>query len=191
MFFGSKNGPTRVDPSQVEDLANLKVTDARTGDTISVVGIGDEFADLDFTVDQRAMLEIGTQRWIEISGLYRNRRVSLETLNGSDGIQVFGHVDGRKITLDELGLTEEDLSEIDRRQNPADNFEFEEALWKYRWSREIGVFGERSPQGTGCYVWRFEDDKRHILTVRKLANEPFTAYVSLRVDPGDVTVYRG
>ncbi len=100
-------------------------------------------------------------------------------------------MDGRKITLDELGLSEDDLGEIDRRQNAADNFEFEDALWKYRWSREIGIFGERSLEGTGCYVWRFEDDKKRVLTIRKLAGEPFTAYISQRVDPGDVTVYRG
>ena len=36
----------------VEDLANLKVTDARTGDVLSIAGAGDQMSDLDFTVDR-------------------------------------------------------------------------------------------------------------------------------------------
>ena len=36
----------------MEDLANLKVTDARTGDVLSISGAGDQMSDLDFTVDR-------------------------------------------------------------------------------------------------------------------------------------------
>ena len=190
MFFGSKNDRTRVEALPVEDLANLKATDARPGDTISVVGAGDDFADLDFTVDRRSILEIGAQQWVEVSGPYRNRRVTLEALNSADSCEVLAWVDGRTITLDELGLLEEDLTEIDKRQNPADNFEFEGVVWKFRWSREIGILAERATTGPGCYVWRFRDEKKRSLTVRKFLSEPFAAYLSVPVDAGDVTVFR-
>ena len=39
--------PAPVRP--VEDLANLKVTDARTGDVLSIAGAGDRMTDLDYT----------------------------------------------------------------------------------------------------------------------------------------------
>src|ERR1035441_5766938 len=39
----------RKDTPPAEDLANLKVTDARTGDVISISGVGKNFKDLDFT----------------------------------------------------------------------------------------------------------------------------------------------
>ena len=42
--------PAPVRP--VEDLANLKVTDARTGDVLSIAGAGDRMTDLDYTVDR-------------------------------------------------------------------------------------------------------------------------------------------
>ena len=42
--------PTPIRP--VEDLANLKVTDARTGDVLSIAGAGDRMTDLDYTVDR-------------------------------------------------------------------------------------------------------------------------------------------
>lgn len=192
MFFKDTNGSSRhADPSRLEDLANLKITDARPGDTLSIVGVGDEFADLDFTVDRRSMVEWGNKRWTELSGTYRDRRVSLEVHN-DETVEVFGSFDGRTITLDELGLTEADLGEIDSRQNQADNFEFEGKVWLYRWSREIGYFRENEFKGNGCYTWRFQQDEgNQVLTVRKFESDPFSAFISIKVNPGDITVYRG
>lgn len=192
MFFKHTNGSTRhVDPSQVEDLGNLKVTDARPGDTLSIMGAGDEFADLDFTVDRRAMVESGERRWTELSGPYRDRRVTLEVHN-DEQVQVFGCFDGKQLTLDQLGLSEQDLSEIDQRQNPADNFEYEGKTWMYRASREIGIFKDNEMQGAGCYAWLFQEDGgNRFLTIRKFSGQPFAAYISQQVNPMDVTVYRG
>ncbi|MEI9973908.1 MAG: hypothetical protein WDO73_18770 [Ignavibacteriota bacterium] len=38
-------------PAPVADLTNLKVTDTRAGDALSISGAGDNYTDLDFTVD--------------------------------------------------------------------------------------------------------------------------------------------
>lgn len=192
MFFKSGNGADRhVDPARVEDLANLKVTDARPGDTLSIVGAGDEFADLDFTVDRRAMVEFGGKRWTEIGGTYHNRRVMLEVHN-DDEVEVYGAFDGQHLTLDQIGLSEQDLAEIDQRQNPADNFEYDSKVWMYRWSREIGVFRDNEMQGSGYYAWRFQQENgTAFLTIRKEEGQPFAAQVSQKVSPGDITVYRG
>ena len=67
--------PTPIRP--VEDLANLKVTDARTGDVLSVAGAGDRMNDLDYTVDRGTRFEAGSRTWVELSGPYLERRVSL------------------------------------------------------------------------------------------------------------------
>jgi hypothetical protein len=191
MLFKLPNGSTRhVDPASLEDLANLKVTDARPGDTLSIVGVGDQFADLDFTVDRRAMAEAGQKKWTELSGMYRDRRVTLE-VHHDDEVEVLGSFDGRHLTLDQIGLSEDDLTEIDERQNPADNFEFENKVWMYRWSREVGIFRDNEMQGAGSYQWQFADEKGAFLTIRKSEGQPFAAYVSQKVNPGDITVYRG
>src|SRR3954469_1053222 len=78
--------PAPVKP--VEDLANLKVTDARTGDVLSISGAGDNMNDLDFTADRGARLEAGARTWVELSGAYMNRRVSLR-VGGDEEIEVF------------------------------------------------------------------------------------------------------
>ncbi len=191
MFFKHTNGSTRhVDPSQLEDLAHLKITDAKPGDTLSIVGVGDGFADLDFTVDRRSMVE-GGQKWTELSGTYRERRVTLE-IHNDEQVLVFGSFDGRHLTLDQLGLSEQDLGDIDERQNPADSFEYDSKVWMYRWSRELGIFRDTEMEGTGCYAWQFQEESGDsVLTIKKFEGQPFQATLSQKVNPGDITVYRG
>src|SRR5271168_4397005 len=111
MLFDHKPKPAGPQP----DLANLKVTDARLGDVLSVAGAAPDFSDLDFTVDRCDQLEAGSRRWVEVTGPWRDHRVYLEVHN-EDTAEVYGNFDGRRITLDELGLSEDDLAQLDARQ---------------------------------------------------------------------------
>src|ERR1035438_7776197 len=61
----------------VEDLANLKASDARIGDAISISGVGDDMTDLDFTAESCTWIDSGSHRWFELTGPYKTRHVSL------------------------------------------------------------------------------------------------------------------
>lgn len=173
-----------------EDLANLSVTDARMADMLSVTGAAPDFSDLDFTVDRREQYEAGGRIWTELSGSWRDRRVYLEVRN-DDTVEVLGNFDGRKFTLDELGLGEDDLAQIDERQNPADFFDYDGKFWLYRFSREMGVFSNGSATGRGLYGWQFqEQDGKRFLNIRKFEGEPFTASIWTRIETADITVFR-
>src|ERR1700761_3547825 len=113
MFFNHKPSPDAPPP----DLANLKITDARVGDTLSVLGAASDFSDVDFSVDRRDQFEAGTRHWGELSGAWRDHRVYLEVHNEPTGVKVLGLFDDRRLTLDEIGLSEDDLASIDQRQN--------------------------------------------------------------------------
>ena len=191
MFFDHKpaTAPT-------PDLANLKVTDARLGDVLSVAGAGTDFSDLDFTVDKFDQLEAGSRRWTELSGAWRERRVYLEVhgleVQTGGTVEVFGNFDGRKLTLDEIGLSEQDLADLDSRQNPSDFLDYDGKFWLYRFSREMGVFSRGNNTGTGFYAWQFQEQEgRRFLNIRKYQGEPFTASIWVRTEPADITVYRG
>jgi hypothetical protein len=187
MFFDRKP----AHPMPEVDLANLKVTDARVRDTLSVTGAAEDFSDIDFTVDRRDQYEAGSNRWTAVSGTWRDRRVFLEVHN-EDTVEVLGNFDGRRITLDELGLSEDDLAQLDARQNPADFLDFENKFWLYRFSREMGVFGEGNTTGRGFYGWQFhEQDGKRYLSIRKFEGEPFTASIWTRIESADITVFRG
>lgn len=184
MFFGRKRQEAQP------DLANLKISDARVGDTLSVTGAAEDFSDIDFNVDRADMYEAGTRRWVDLSGSWRDRRVHLE-VHAGDVVEVFGNFDGRTYTLDELGISEDDLTEMDERQNPSDFFDYGGKFWLYRLSREMGLFTPGNSIGTGLYAWQFqEQDGKRFFNIRKFEGEPFAASIWVKVDPGDITVFR-
>jgi len=174
----------------VEDLANLKVTDARTGDVLSIARAGDRMTDLDYTVDRGTRYEAGSRTWVELSGPYLDRRVSLR-IGGDEEVEVYLHSDPRKITLEDLGLSEDDLAQMDERQNPADSFDFDGVTWMYRLSREVRAWRDNQPAPTGFYYWEFfTQDGKRVLGIRKAEGEPFTVTLWSWLNAGDVTVYR-
>lgn len=184
-----KKQPAATRP--IEDLASLKVTDARAGDALSISGAGDNYTDLDFTADRMARFDAGTRRWFELSGPYLERRVALRVA-GDEEVEVYLHSDPRKLTIEDLGLTEEDLAEMDERQNTADSFEFDGKVWLYRLSREVQATRDDQPVATGFYYWEFQEQAgKGLIGVRKAEGEPFAATLYLGILAGDVTIYRG
>lgn len=187
-----KRNPTPPAPTgPVEDLANLKATDARVGDSISISGVGDDMTDLDFTVDRSTWVQAGARQWFELGGPYRNRRVSMRVANNEE-IEVSVHTDPRKLTLEDLGLSEDDLATMDERQNTADNFEFDGKMFMYLLSREAQSKRTDLPQPEAFYYWEFrEQDGPGIMGLRKSEGEPFSVTLFYGIPAGDVTVYRG
>jgi len=183
-----KKQPTPAAP--VADLANLKVTDARAGDALSISGAGDNYTDLDFTVDRVTRYDANTRRWFELSGPYLERRAAVR-VGGDDEVEVHLHSDPRKLATEDLGLSEEDLAEMDERQNTADSFEFDGKTWLYRLSREVSAKRDDQAAATGFYYWEFQEQAgKGLLAVRKAEGEPFTVTLHLGILPQDVTVYR-
>src|ERR1700760_2022198 len=134
-FFKHHSQPAQP-TGPTEDLANLRPQDARVGDALSIAGAGDNMEDLDFTVDRSTTVSAGSRQWAELSGPYKERRAAMR-VGGDEEVEVAIHNDPRKITLEDLGLSEEDLAQMDERQNTADSFEFENKVWLYVISREV------------------------------------------------------
>jgi len=173
------------------DLASLTVADTRVGDNISISGAGDNFADLDFTVEHSNRYEAGDKKWFDVSGKHGERRVAVEVRTEDDDLDVRGVLDGRKLTLEDLGLSEDDLAQMDERQNTADNFQFDGKNWYYRFSKETGVFHDGQAQGAGFYGWEFiEESGQRYISIRKRESEAFSASLAVKLNPADITVYR-
>jgi hypothetical protein len=188
MQFFKKQPATPSGPAT--DLANLKVTDARAGDSISISGAGENYADLDFSADRLTRFESGARRWFEVSGPYQERRVALR-VGGDEEVEVSLHSDPRKLSIEDLGLAEEDLAEMDERQNTADSFEFDGKVWLYRMSREVQSTRDDQAAATGLYYWEFQDQNgRGLIAVRKAPAEPFAVTLFQGIAASDVTIYR-
>jgi hypothetical protein len=160
------------------DLANLKVTDARVGDVLSVSGAGDNMSDLDFTVDRSTRFDMGARVTVRVA-IDEEVEVGLES-------------DPRKLSVEDLGLAEEDLAQMDERQNTADSFEYDGKVWLYRRSREVKAWRDDQTQPTGFYYWEFqEQDGKRLAAIRKAEAEPFAVALYTSIPASDVTVYRG
>lgn len=173
------------------DLANLKVTDARVGDILSISGAGDALSDLDFTVDRSTRFDVGARRSLLLSGVYHERRVTLNVGTDED-VEVSLENSPSKLTIEDLGLAEEDLAQMDERQNTADSFEYDGQVWLYRRSREVKAWRDDQTQPTGFYYWEFQEQNgKRLLAFRKAEAEPFVVALYTAIPASDVTVYRG
>jgi hypothetical protein len=158
---------------------------------LSVAGAGDQMTDLDFTADRLTRFEAGVRQWFEVSGPYRERRVALR-VGGDEEVEVSVHTDPRQITIADLGLSEDDLAQLDERQNTSDNFGFDDKNWQYRFSREARSWRDDGSRPAGFYYWEFQEEGgKRTLGVRKAEGEPFGVTVFAGISASDVTIYRG
>jgi hypothetical protein len=188
-----KKGGAAPDPVVVMPTGAAAATDlmqARPGDVISIHAAAEDFSDLDFTVDRRSAYESAGRRWVDLSGEFRGRRVYLEVQPGPEP-EVMGLLDGRKLTLADIRTTEDQLADMDRKQNPWLHLEFEGKRWQYESSREIGYFENEQGQGEGLYRWLLkETDGPRVLCIEKWEGEPFDVRIARRLSPRDINVYR-
>jgi hypothetical protein len=190
-FFKHHPSQPAAPTGPVEDLANLKPSDARVGDVISVSGAGDNMEDLDFTIDRSASVNAGTRYWMEMGGDYKNRRVAMR-VGGDEELEVAVHNDPRKLTIEDLGLSEDDLASMDERQNTGDNFGFDGKNFLYVLSREGQSQRSDRPQPEGFYYWEFrEEGGKGIMALRKTQGDPFAVTLWNGIPASDITVYRG
>lgn len=176
-------------PPVALDLTNLRINDARIGDTISIVGAGDDYDDLDCTVDRRNRYESGRDEWYEVSGMYRGRRVDVECFEG-DELEVSAILKPVELSLEDIGVSEDDLARMDEEQSRANKIEWD-GEWFYEVSREIRYFQDDSGEGEGFYSWDFRsEDGKRVLFVQKWEGEPFEVGISQVINPDDIRVYR-
>ncbi|MDX2154015.1 MAG: DUF4178 domain-containing protein [Bryobacteraceae bacterium] len=163
---------------------------AKPGDVISISAAAADFSDLDFTVDRRSAYEGANRRWIDLSGEHRGNRVYLEVYRTPD-FEVMGMLDPRKLTLNDLSVSEDRMADLDAKQDPTQYVEFEGKRWHYESSREIGYFENEQGQGEGLYRWIFRNPNGpELLCVEKWEGEPFDVRVARRINPQDIAVYR-
>lgn len=191
MFKGPKAlPPPQKSPGQISATVDAHPWNAQRGDVVSIRGAAEDFSDLDFTVDRRSAYESNNRRWVDLSGEFRGRRVYLEVM-GKTQNDAMGILDGRKLALPDLQLTEQQLVDMDARQDANAFVTFESKRWYFDSSREIGYFENESPQGEGLYRWLFrEQNGDRLISVEKWAGEPFEARIAKRLNTQDISVFK-
>lgn len=181
----SRQAPPAANP------IDLDPWDARPGDVISISGAAADFSDIDLAVDRRSTYQSSSRRWVDLSGEFRGVRMYLEVYRHPQP-DLIGILDDRKLTLADIGVTEDMLADIDTRQDPSTSVSFEGKQWHWESSREIRYFENDLGDGEGLYRWLFkEPGGSRLLCVEKWEDEPFEIRIARRLNPRDITVYRG
>ena len=183
----SKDDDEIIEP---KSFAELNVLDSAVGDSITIHGAGDSFQDLNFTVDRKDRYEAGGDEWFEVSGRYKGRRVFVE-ITDDDDIEVLVNLANTEITLGDLGMTEEDLVRVDETHDSSVSFSYNNSVWQFEWSGEIGYFKNCGGEGEGYYNWDFtEKGGSRKISIEKWEDEPFKVILSRNVNSDDVEVFR-
>lgn len=182
-------GPAAT-PGQINAAVDAHPWNARKGDVVSIHGAAEDFSDVDFTVDRRSAYESSNRRWVDLSGEYRGRRVYLEVMDKSQ-TDAMGIVDGRKLALPDVELTEQQLADMDSRQDANAFINYEGKRWYFESSREIGYFENEGQQGEGLYRWLFrEQNGDRLICIEKWQGEPFEVRIAKRLNTQDIAVFR-
>lgn len=187
---GAKVTAMPAPPPALHGDSGIDLWTARVGDVISIHGAAEDFSDIDFTVGQRGAYEGMNRRWVDLGGDFRGRRVYLEVSRIS-GTEIMGLLDSRRMTLPEIGVTEDQLADLDARQDPSASISFEGKSWRYTSSRELAHYETEGGEPKGLYRWLFaEAGGPRFICMEKWEGEPFDVRLAQKVNPSDVTVYR-
>jgi Domain of unknown function (DUF4178) len=100
-------------------------------------------------------------------------------------------LDGHRMNLADLRITEEQLAEMDAKQDPSRYIEFDGKRWRYESSRELGYYENEQGPGEGLYRWLFQEQNGpRLLCIEKWEGEPFEVRIAQRQNASDITVYR-
>lgn len=174
-----------------EDLAGISIIAAKINDTVIIPGSGDNYDDLSLTVEQKNRYEADGRQWFELCGRYNGRLISVEVVQ-DDEAEVSVCLQKPNLRLNQIGLTEESLIRMDENQDCSESFEYDGSLWHFQGSREMFFYKDCSDTAEGYYNWEFSDkDNKKYLFIEKWEQSPFVAGISIRVNPDDISVFRG
>ena len=175
-------------PSELRDDS---VRAAMVGDVVTIAGLGLEYEDCYFFIERRHRFTTGPDSWYELECADGETRVWVEWTDGYDlSVSATGNPD--PIGLDGIGLTEDDLIQLDE-QHSIDNFiNVDGQDYRYRNSAEVFFYRDCSGPGEPFYHWDFlSDDGLRILSITKWEGRPFEVVFSEVLSSDSVTLYQG
>lgn len=166
------------------------ITKADVGDMVILVGGNPEtFEDVNLNIDRRDRYEWGQEIWHEISGKYNGRRFFVEVTEDDDVELFVGR--GINVSLEDIGITEDDLERMDNDRDGSNFVEYEGEKFYYDGSHAVNFFKRGKGQGEEFYTWDFRTkDGRKTLGFEAWTDEPPEGGLMEMVDPERVKVYR-
>lgn len=183
---GKKRKGVGAGPAQDDSIRAAKI-----GDVLSIQGLALEYDDLYFFVEKIHRYSSASDTWYELTCVDGDTHIWIDWTDGYD-LFVTATDDPDPVGLASIGLTEEQLIDLDE-ENSIDNFiEVEGARFDYRNSSEVTFYQDNQGQGIDFYHWDFlREDEDRALSISKWEGRPFEAVFTDVVDPDSIKLYKG
>ena len=131
------------------------------------------------------------ETWYELTCVDGDSHIWIDWTDGHD-LFVTATDDPDPIGLASIGLTEEQLIDLDE-ENSIDNYiEVEGDNYHYKNSSEVTFYQDNRGQGQGFYHWDFmREDGDRVLSVTKWEGRPFEVTFSDVIAPDQIKLYKG
>jgi|GEM_PF-463477 len=190
IFGGRKKGAGAAAAENPDRILNATIKDARVGDIVSITGFGDEFDDVDFTIEKRNRYDAHGWEWFELLGVYKGRQIWIEW-EEDDALRITATSPERQIRLSQLDLTEDDLARMDDEESHDNYIEWQAQKYYYRESDEVMFHKDCVGEGEGFYLWDFEaEDGMNVISAEKWEGEPFQIFSGVVVQPYNIKVFK-
>jgi hypothetical protein len=185
-LFGRKQRPQRPTSPPTDSIR-----DVRLGDVLVIQGLSPEYADAFFFIEQMHRYEGPAGTSYEIVAADGDNKVWVEW-SDEDGLFVTMSYNRRAWSLSSLGLTEDELIQLDEDHSFDNYITLEDQRYYYRHSFEAGYFKDNRGAGEDFYVWDFmAEDESRVLAISKWEGLPFEGHFSEVISPHSVTLYPG
>ena len=183
---GRKRGAGGAGPAQDDSIRA-----AKAGDVVSIQGLALEYDDLYFFVEKINRYSSDADTWYELTCVDGDTHVWIDWTDGHD-LFVTATDDPDPVGLASIGLTEEELIDLDEEHSIDNYIEVEGDKYYYRNSSEVTFYQDNRGQGEGFYLWDFiREDGDRVLSVSKWEGRPFEATFSEVIAPDRITLYKG
>ena len=167
------------------------IRDAKAGDVISVKGLALEYDDVYFFVERIHRYSSDADTWYELACADGDNRIWVDWTDGYD-LFVTATNDPNPVGLASVGLTEEELVELDEDHSIDNYIDIDGDTYYYRNSSKSFFFQDSRGPGEGFYVWDFlREQGDRVLTVSKWEGKPFEVTFSEVISPDSITLYKG
>lgn len=164
------------------------VKDARVGDVFTITGLSVEYDDSYFIVEKLNRYESASGEWHEILGADGEKKLWVQW-SGDGGLFVTANADAKPLSLNQVGVTEDELIRMDDEHSIDNHIDYEGVRFSYRNSSEAAYYQDNRGEGEGYYLWEFTGEEK-VLSIDKWEGMPFQAFVSDVVSPESITVYK-
>jgi hypothetical protein len=183
----SSKNQISTNPSKPYSKNDIRIENAEAGAVIHLSGIGPNLEEFDVKIVAKHTYRQGESSWYELEGDKGTDEKVWIDMEEDDELELA--ISLRKLRLEDLGITKNDLERMDDEEKGSFQFEGQ----KYHLDdSDSAVFYRYSEDKNAdkFYYWDFEaQDGKHYIGVEKWSDGSYDVTLSQAVKPSQLTVY--